>query len=124
MELKGSLYHIINNDAIGDDIAGYDIYIDKCHPILRAHFPGQPIVPGTCLLKTLKELTELNIGKNIMMDSIKDVKFIRALTPDNTYHVGFTAIESHEYILKTKGFVRSATGEIYSKFFILYDIKQ
>lgn len=124
MKFRNSLYKIVTDNVTEKDIAGFDVRIIKCHPILMAHFPSRPIVPGSCLLKILEELVGLYISKELAINSIRDVKFIKAITPDKTYHVGFTTIEASNGMLKVKGRVEADNDEIYSKFSILYDIKQ
>lgn len=65
--LQGEFYHI-NSDGC--------IVFNAAHPIFKAHFPSQPIVPGACLLQIVEEVA----GKRIT--AIRNLKFLCPVTPD------------------------------------------
>ena len=80
MKLLNSLYKIVANDVVESSLR-YDIMLDANHFIYQAHFPGEPITPGVCLIQIAKELLEehLNLKFNIQM--IKNVKFLNVISP-------------------------------------------
>ena len=94
----------------------------KCHArlapimdcsILKAHFPGQPIVPGACLVAVVGELVNkaLKTGMptrtwaiQMQLKTIKNIKFISLIEPREDGVVVFDIdIDSQTY--KTKALI-------------------
>lgn len=49
--------------------------------ILRAHFPGQPIVPGVCIMQMVVEAVGQDMGCRLKLVSATNVKFLAVLSP-------------------------------------------
>ena len=65
----------------------------RCNPdhlIYQAHFPGNPITPGACLLQTAGELLQRHLGKQLYLKASKNVKYINVLPPAADKVVSFT----------------------------------
>ncbi len=58
-----------------------NIQLNAAHPIFKGHFPGQPIVPGVCMIQMVKEVTEDYIGKKIRLVKANDLKFLSFINP-------------------------------------------
>jgi 3-hydroxyacyl-[acyl-carrier-protein] dehydratase len=58
------------------------LVFNEHHAIFKGHFPGQPVVPGVCMMEIVKELLEGVTGKPLMLRSSQNVKFLRLTTPD------------------------------------------
>ncbi len=52
------------------------------HKIFDGHFPGQPVVPGACMLQMLKEILEEIIGKKLQLTKAHDLKFLAMINPN------------------------------------------
>lgn len=90
MRLLDSLYCICSEQHTeGSHI--FSIHLDSEHYIYKAHFPGEPITPGVCILQIAVELLEQSIGKSLQVLSVKNVKFLRIISPvespDVTYNL-------------------------------------
>ena len=59
------------------------------HLIYQAHFPGNPITPGACLLQTAGELLQRKIGRPLFLKSSKNVKYLNVLIPAEDKEVRF-----------------------------------
>ncbi|MCI1186389.1 hypothetical protein MON38_03085 [Hymenobacter sp. DH14] len=57
------------------------IRLNPDHAIFAGHFPGQPVVPGVCMLQIIKELLESAIGQRLQLTQAGNVKFLTVLTP-------------------------------------------
>ena len=59
------------NDLVTDkDRTIAQISIDRDHTIFKGHFPGNPVMPGVCMIQIIKELTEEatgNLAKEIQI---------------------------------------------------------
>jgi 3-hydroxyacyl-[acyl-carrier-protein] dehydratase len=52
------------------------------HDIFKGHFPGQPVVPGVCMMEMVKELLEQQTDQRLWMRNAGQVKFLQMITPD------------------------------------------
>ncbi len=59
------------------------------HPIYKAHFPGNPITPGACLLKTAGEVLQQKTGQPLYLKSSKNIKYLNLLIPEEGKEVRF-----------------------------------
>ena len=67
-------------------------YVVKLNPssfIYHAHFPDEPITPGVCIVQMGKELLEdflrrNHLAKDAEIISLKNVKFLSVISPDET----------------------------------------
>lgn len=90
MRLKDSLYTVTDSRRT-DDGAEYDIRLNPEHFIYAAHFPGEPITPGVCIMQTGVELLSLFVGAELELKSVKSIKFLKIISPDEvtelTWHI-------------------------------------
>ena len=88
MLLRDSLYFV---DSVTEADGGYDyaIHLDPGHFIYKAHFPGNPITPGVCILQMATELLSLAVGKPLEIHSVKNVKFLQILVPGEAQDIVF-----------------------------------
>lgn len=79
--LKDDFYKIT---TIQKENQSYTIMLtlNKDHSIFQGHFPGQPIVPGACLIQMLKEITEMVLDKNLLLKKADSIKFLRPIDPN------------------------------------------
>lgn len=52
------------------------------HDIFKGHFPGQPVVPGVCMMEMVKELLEQHTDQTLWLRNAGQVKFLQLITPD------------------------------------------
>ena len=57
MKLLNDLYSIISRTD-GEGRCDFTIELNPQHFIYKAHFPGEPITPGVCIMQIAKELLE------------------------------------------------------------------
>src|SRR6185295_12355612 len=58
------------------------IELNPLHKIFNGHFPGQPVVPGVCMVQMLKEILEHLFGKPFAMKQASQLKFLSILDPN------------------------------------------
>jgi 3-hydroxyacyl-[acyl-carrier-protein] dehydratase len=51
------------------------------HPIYDGHFPGQPVVPGACLLQMVELLMTRATGKEGRLIRVDHAKFLSVIDP-------------------------------------------
>lgn len=57
------------------------IVINENHEVFAGHFPGNPIMPGVCMMQIIKELTEQIMACSLFMESLSNVKFMALINP-------------------------------------------
>ncbi len=65
------------------------ISLNKEHKIYKAHFPGNAITPGACIVQILKDLMCLHFDKKYSFNPISNVKFLNVLKPEETTEVTY-----------------------------------
>jgi len=86
--LQGDFFHILTLETVGnatlqsvDNTVKVLLEINPAHAIFEGHFPGQPVVPGVCLMQMVKEITEKVLGKETRLVKADQVKFLALLIP-------------------------------------------
>ncbi|MDR0687138.1 MAG: beta-hydroxyacyl-ACP dehydratase [Prevotellaceae bacterium] len=80
MQLINDFYRVETATG-GDTEFEYRIALNREHFIYRAHFPGNPITPGVCIIQLCKELMELRVKKPLFLKKILNVKFLSVVDP-------------------------------------------
>lgn len=55
--------------------------LNESHEIFNGHFPGQPVVPGVCMMQSIKELLERQVGKKLALVEADNMKFLSVIDP-------------------------------------------
>jgi 3-hydroxyacyl-[acyl-carrier-protein] dehydratase len=88
MILKNSLYTIEGQQS-QEGTVSYDIRLHSHHFIYQAHFPGEPITPGVCIIQIAKELLEDVVGERLLIQAVKNVKFLHVISPVEMPHITY-----------------------------------
>lgn len=94
MLLKNSLYTIEKSEKLtsSDEMVGgiFLLRLNPDHVIYQAHFPGEPITPGVCIVQMGKELMEELLDKSLEVARVKNVKFLSVISPKDTTSITYT----------------------------------
>lgn len=93
MSLRDSLYIA---DPHGDE---FRVRFNASHPTFAGHFPGHPIVPGACLVQIAEELLASVLKKDVRTQTIRNLKFRKAITPDMVVYFTLTQHDNNDYII-------------------------
>ena len=79
-------------DSINETENGFTarLHCNPEHLIYQAHFPGNPITPGACLLQTAGEVLQRKLGRPLYLKSSKNIKYLNVLVPAENKEVCFT----------------------------------
>lgn len=79
-----SLFNLIQFELIGNEIHA-TLLINPESVILKAHFPGDPIIPGVCQLLLIKNLIHLGFPrKKFFLQNADNIKFVDIIRPNST----------------------------------------
>lgn len=111
-------------DEIAESENGFEAMLQTNpeHPIYAAHFPGNPITPGVCIIQIANELLEKYLGKMLFLKTIKNVKFLSVIIPAEGKKIkyAFSGIAETEMGYKTQVVVSDETM-VYAKLSLLFD---
>jgi len=58
--------------------------LNVSHPIFAGHFPGQPVVPGACLLQMVKEIMQVILDNKLQLIKAHQLKFLSPIDPNKS----------------------------------------
>jgi 3-hydroxyacyl-[acyl-carrier-protein] dehydratase len=64
------------------------ITLHPAHDIFKGHFPGNPVVPGVCMMQIIKEVLEDRLGKKLKLVKADNIKFLSFIDPNQQVQVG------------------------------------
>jgi 3-hydroxyacyl-[acyl-carrier-protein] dehydratase len=79
--LQGDFYSIQSDEEISSENHRFQIEINPNHPIFPGHFPGQPVLPGVCLIQIGKELIENIVHRKLFLHKGSNIKFLNVVDP-------------------------------------------
>ena len=81
MILAGSFYTVVNPVTEPESLRAV-VKINAEHPIFEGHFPGQPVVPGACMVQLVKDVLCETLDAIVILKKAASIKFINMITPD------------------------------------------
>ena len=115
MTLKNDFYSIIERKDTDSDVK-FTIKFNVSHPIYLGHFPENPITPGSCIIKIVKELSEDILQVPLFLKIANSIKFIKLINPLNNHQV--TIVVTAEKVYKAEYKVKAIVvdgGETFAK---------
>lgn len=82
MVLK-DFYKVLSEEKTSDSKYMITILVNEKHEVFKGHFPGNPIMPGVCMIQIIKELTEKITESTLMIQTLANVKFMALINPEN-----------------------------------------
>ncbi len=58
------------------------VKLNPNHEVFKGHFPGNPVMPGVCMIQMIKELTERATGKTLFLTVASNIKFMAIINPE------------------------------------------
>jgi 3-hydroxyacyl-[acyl-carrier-protein] dehydratase len=55
--------------------------VNKDSGIFKGHFPGQPVVPGACMLQIVKDVLETALNIQLQLKKAGHLKFVSMIDP-------------------------------------------
>ena len=59
------------------------------HAIFKGHFPGQPVLPGVCMMEMVAEITGDYLNKSFRISGGPLIKFLRMIDPQMNPVINF-----------------------------------
>ena len=83
MILLGQLFTLSERQDINGQLS-WNLHLDAGHRIFNGHFPGNPILPGVCMMHIVKEALEQEFSTKFRVRKADQLKFLRIIDPRET----------------------------------------
>jgi 3-hydroxyacyl-[acyl-carrier-protein] dehydratase len=77
-------YKVLSEEKVSDSKYNVTILVNEKHEVFKGHFPGNPIMPGVCMIQIIKELTEKFTNESLLIQTLTNVKFMALINPEAT----------------------------------------
>ena len=89
MRLINDLFEVVSTKQ-GEDNYQCQVKFSREHRYYKAHFPGNPVTPGVCLMQIGEEILEEKYGKQLQLNVVKTIRFKKIVGPNDTPVYTFT----------------------------------
>jgi 3-hydroxyacyl-[acyl-carrier-protein] dehydratase len=86
--LENSFYTVEKTESY-DNQYRVVILLNASHEIFQAHFPGNPITPGVCLLQMVLEILNIKFKRNLRLIHAKNIKYLKVINPIENSEIEF-----------------------------------
>jgi 3-hydroxyacyl-[acyl-carrier-protein] dehydratase len=83
-EILAALAEKLDRAVVSAGECTVEMAFDTDFPGFAGHFPGNPVVPGVCLIEVFRLLADRSRGKETRIGSIRKLKFFHPLLPGIT----------------------------------------
>lgn len=77
-----NLYSIVSTSEESTEAVRLQIRLNADSIIFKAHFPGEPIMPGACIVQMVQELFSFWTKREVEITKIVNLKFLSVIKPD------------------------------------------
>ena len=85
-----------------------EVLLHAGHAIFKGHFPGQPVLPGVCMMEMITEIMGEHLKKSFRISSAPLIKFLLMIDPRINSRIQF------EIKYQTFSGTANVNGKIYS----------
>jgi 3-hydroxyacyl-[acyl-carrier-protein] dehydratase len=65
------------------------IQLNPSHEIFKGHFPGNPILPGVCIVLILKEILMYQLNNKLILSYASSIKYLSFINPEVNSMINF-----------------------------------
>jgi 3-hydroxyacyl-[acyl-carrier-protein] dehydratase len=109
--LQGDFFTITTLQADHNTVNAV-LEINAAHRIFEGHFPGQPVVPGVCMMQMVKEVMEKAIGHTTRLVKADHLKFLSMVNPreNNTITAQLKYVQADNGEIQVTGSLLNGTA--------------
>lgn len=119
MKLINDFFEITSIDSQPDAIR-CQVKLNPEHFIYKAHFPGNPVTPGVCLVQMATEILGQQYQKTLSLSVLKNIKFKKIVRPEDEPVFVFKKVTIEEEQLSTSVSIENDEGEQFVKLSVVY----
>ncbi|WJS95818.1 3-hydroxyacyl-ACP dehydratase [Flavobacterium johnsoniae] len=112
--ILNDFYKVLSEEKVSDSKYNVTILVNEKHEVFKGHFPGNPIMPGVCMIQIIKELTEKFTQESLLIQTLTNVKFMALINPEATpelrLELDITATEDNLVKVKNTTYFNDTTA--------------
>lgn len=81
MLLKDKFFTVLHEERLSANEAIFLCELKPDCDVYRGHFPGKPVSPGVCNIEMIRECTEMLVGEDLQIDTIKQCRLTAVASP-------------------------------------------
>jgi len=81
MLLKDKFFTVLHEEKVTANDAVYLCELKPDCDVYNGHFPGKPVSPGVCNIEMIRECTEMLVGCDLKIDTIKQCRLTAVASP-------------------------------------------
>ena len=117
MLISVEFFKITKQESVELEIRA-ELEIHAGHKIFEGHFPGQPVVPGVCMMQMIKEIIETATGKTMNLIWAQEMKFLTMIDPRENKNIQAEI----KYIIEENGNMK-VTAKLYKEAITFFKFK-
>ncbi|WP_400071726.1 3-hydroxyacyl-ACP dehydratase [Zobellia russellii] len=82
--------YTVENFKQEDQTVQATVKLNASHEVFKGHFPGNPVMPGVCMIQIIKELTEQATEKKLFLSVASNIKFMAIINPEKNHIIELT----------------------------------
>ena len=98
-------------EPLTSDVFSGSIVFDSDFPGFQGHFPGNPILPGACLIEAAVQLISCGSKQNLLLAEVERLKFFSPVKPGDEVKLDFN-IEHLPDAIRANGTMMSGQRKI------------
>ena len=101
MKLINDFFEIVSKES-AEDTLRCKVRLNPEHYIYKAHFPGNPVTPGVCLVQMAAEILGEHYQKHFLLSQLKNIKFKKIVQPEDQPTFVFTKLVFDDHQLSAQ----------------------
>ena len=77
-----NFYKVQTVEPVAEGSLKVRVELNEKHKIFEGHFPGNPVVPGVCMVQMIKELLSSVLEKELILVTGDNLKFMNIVNPE------------------------------------------
>ncbi len=80
LQTNNDIFNIINLQHSDGQVTAL-LDVNNNSEIFKGHFPGQPVVPGACMVQIVKDALEMALSQTLRLKKAGQLKFMNIIVP-------------------------------------------
>ncbi|MBO9700294.1 MAG: hypothetical protein J7604_08790 [Sporocytophaga sp.] len=93
---ENNFYKVQTVEPIAEGSLKVRVELNEKHKIFEGHFPGNPVVPGVCMVQMIKEMLSSALEKELILVTGDNLKFMNIVNPKVNKFLDFDINYKHQ----------------------------
>lgn len=91
-----NFYKVQTVEPVAEGSLKVRVELNEKHKIFEGHFPGNPVVPGVCMVQMIKEMLSSVLEKELILVTGDNLKFMNIVNPEVNKFLDFDINYKHQ----------------------------